>query len=865
MASNIKVVLEVDNKKYLSDIKASENATKKFGDEGSKLGSTLSPSLNKVALAADGVRGKLESLRGVLATVISAAAIQQANAYANEVKDISETADVSVASILGLSKAFQVNGGSAEGARNAILKFGQTIGDAVAGSAEAQKSLEDVGISLKDIQTLGQQDLLTKAVKGIANLESAAMRAKAQMAIFGKQAKSVNFPGVQETFGAGTKDSAKYESSIKAGSDASEALNKNLDNLKQALLNVAEPLNKLVASINITVAGFETFLKIIAAVGVAYFAFGKATSFVWSTFDGVGKAVKASGGVIAMVGGELARFGGMIKSVFMNIGRAFGIFETAYGGVASLGFALSGVLRIGLRFLGWVGVFTAVGEAINWAIKQLTGFDVIDAVSAKLGALWDKAKSIVGLGDSGAGGGRGGNADTLKAQQAQGEEMRKAWEAQQKAIDEAKAKQEEFNKRTRILKAEIEKVGDAYDFNSRHRIMDLQLETLLVGKTEDQVELFRALDGQAKQLEETIKSLRDKKKEWALSGTPEQKANIGLIDAEINKLVELSEARRDDLIANINSLQGARMIEKARIQDLENLTKAMDEAQKRQEALANTRLGMIGQKQDVEFAGQQQGRSPFQQQAAEIVNNARKAALEAGRAYAAAFEDTGDGLTPERAQELADGLEAIRQGYASIAEAQMKNLETSREWSQGWKEAFMAYTDSAQNSAEQAKTYFDTFSRGAEDALVNFVRTGKLSFKDLANSLIADFARIQAKKAIAGLFSMGGGGGAGGFSFGSMFSSLGGLFGGGKASGGAVEAGKSFLVGERGPEMFTPNGSGTIIPNNALGGGTTVQQITYNIQATDAASFKQQLARDPAFVHALVEQGRRSTPAGARR
>ena len=47
-------------------------------------------------------------------------------------------------------------------------------------------------------------------------------------------------------------------------------------------------------------------------------------------------------------------------------------------------------------------------------------------------------------------------------------------------------------------------------------------------------------------------------------------------------------------------------------------------------------------------------------------------------------------------------------------------------------------------------------------------------------------------------------------------------FGGGKAAGGPVRSGTSYLVGERGPELFTPNSSGMITPNNRLGGGTTI-------------------------------------------
>lgn len=47
-------------------------------------------------------------------------------------------------------------------------------------------------------------------------------------------------------------------------------------------------------------------------------------------------------------------------------------------------------------------------------------------------------------------------------------------------------------------------------------------------------------------------------------------------------------------------------------------------------------------------------------------------------------------------------------------------------------------------------------------------------------------------------------------------------FGGGRAIGGPVSAGTSYLVGERGPELFTPAANGMITPNNRMGGGTTI-------------------------------------------
>jgi Flp pilus assembly pilin Flp len=68
------------------------------------------------------------------------------------------------------------------------------------------------------------------------------------------------------------------------------------------------------------------------------------------------------------------------------------------------------------------------------------------------------------------------------------------------------------------------------------------------------------------------------------------------------------------------------------------------------------------------------------------------------------------------------------------------------------------------------------------------------------------------------------------------------LFGGGRAMGGPVNAGTSYIVGERGPELFMPNASGTIIPNNKLSGGGTVINLTVN-GAIDGESTARQIVR----------------------
>jgi len=54
------------------------------------------------------------------------------------------------------------------------------------------------------------------------------------------------------------------------------------------------------------------------------------------------------------------------------------------------------------------------------------------------------------------------------------------------------------------------------------------------------------------------------------------------------------------------------------------------------------------------------------------------------------------------------------------------------------------------------------------------------------------------------------------------------------ANGGPVSRGRSYVVGEKGPEVFTPNRSGAIIPNDQLGGGGGVN-ISVNVDASGSS------------------------------
>lgn len=74
------------------------------------------------------------------------------------------------------------------------------------------------------------------------------------------------------------------------------------------------------------------------------------------------------------------------------------------------------------------------------------------------------------------------------------------------------------------------------------------------------------------------------------------------------------------------------------------------------------------------------------------------------------------------------------------------------DWSNGASRAYETYLENSRNVSAQVEDMFGNAFKGMEDALVQFVRTGKLDFGSLANSIIADLARIAIRAQLAGIF-----------------------------------------------------------------------------------------------------------------
>jgi predicted nucleic acid-binding Zn-ribbon protein len=124
------------------------------------------------------------------------------------------------------------------------------------------------------------------------------------------------------------------------------------------------------------------------------------------------------------------------------------------------------------------------------------------------------------------------------------------------------------------------------------------------------------------------------------------------------------------------------------------------------------------------------------------------------------------------------------------------------------------FKEKGKDTFEELKDAINGWGNEFTNVMTSAVMTGKLSFSDLANSIIRDLIRMQIQSMITTpLVAMG-----------KSFLNI--KPDGARAMGGPVTTGKSYLVGENGPEIFTPSGSGAITANNQIAsGGVTVNQV----------------------------------------
>ena len=217
-----------------------------------------------------------------------------------------------------------------------------------------------------------------------------------------------------------------------------------------------------------------------------------------------------------------------------------------------------------------------------------------------------------------------------------------------------------------------------------------------------------------------------------------------------------------------------------------------------------------------------------------------------------------------------DGIEGADELAAKLADWKQTEFnrigrEQSNDFAAGWAEGMRKWQDDVATGFENAKqlagdtanAMSSTFSNVFFDAFTGNLKSAGEYFRSFCTDILRSISQMLAQQVtkafISGLFgSSGSGGGIGTLLSGYSTAATGGasLTAGGVdrsypnlqgvianpqystaamgayADGGDYPANRLMLVGERGPELMLPRSSGTIIPNNALGGAP---KITVNI------------------------------------
>lgn len=170
----------------------------------------------------------------------------------------------------------------------------------------------------------------------------------------------------------------------------------------------------------------------------------------------------------------------------------------------------------------------------------------------------------------------------------------------------------------------------------------------------------------------------------------------------------------------------------------------------------------------------------------------------------------------------------LKAGIGSVSESATSNLDKIPSSVDMVRDSFKKWEDTLPSTSEMIDNLTNQSLNGFTDAVTAAI-TGAAKFSDaiksMAKSVVDSLIKMLVQYYITKpLFDAITGGISGGAVDG------GGAGGGGKAVGGAVQAGTPYMVGERGQELFVPNQSGSIIPNDKLSssGGVTVNQ-TINV------------------------------------
>ena len=208
---------------------------------GVKLGIDTADFTQGIEKAKEALQNFKERAGELLSVAAFAEMTNKAMEYADSVVKTAKANDVAVASVLNLSSALIKNGGDAEETSRIYSGFTQKIESAALGSGKVQEAFARLGVSLKDLKTLSEEDLFNKTVQGLAKMQDSAERNGLAFQVLGRGIRGVDIKGLAADLVEGKGEMDKYAQAVTQAHELSIKLKEASHQLTLEFTNAVFP------------------------------------------------------------------------------------------------------------------------------------------------------------------------------------------------------------------------------------------------------------------------------------------------------------------------------------------------------------------------------------------------------------------------------------------------------------------------------------------------------------------------------------------------------------------------------------------------------------------------------------------------
>jgi hypothetical protein len=807
----------------------------RFRSEMERVRRSVTAQTGEITRAIEGMRTGFErvqrgvqAIQGSLLVLFAGSVVRNALGFVANLGEMGEQAGVTAGQLYALQTAGLQSNVSIEQMQGGLERLTRKIGEAASGSDAAITAFRSIGVSILDArgQTLPTIAVLGQLADKIRSTEDPAERARIAVEAFGKTGAKFIPLLAQGADALGDSfrkiDDARVDRLSKEFDELFDKAAANAMRFKLALADVLSEARRI--------AGDRTLMALLGLGGGAAAGAGVGFAFGGPVGAGVGAAIGGVAGAVA--GSALGMEPDEAKRRIAELQEEIAFLQKR---VEQAQEAASNPI-VARTLEGWRGKLTDLQAEYD----RLTG-KAREATAAAISEspAFVPAERVLALPRLPV------SNDELKRQaQSLLEVERAAVRARTALSSDAAQKQAELR-----LEGQVEILDRAEAAARRLRVLSQDSQTGRVAAVVPQFDdaqrraLAAAAGGpQAAREREQLKN--------QLSGLQGQ---IAATNAAALQFDETTRSFRLDERGALIAQRTAQLAES---------TKTLGADQIRQAADAYADLTIRLRESTEARAAEAQAASRTRQLESEITNLTAQAA--AAKSVTLEFDAlTGNYRVNARELDILKKTQELQNDIAGISIEKARALAT-RFVAQS--EAIRRATEEQQKAADQLNEFSRDFSRTLFSGFEQAVTSGN-RLRDVLAGLANDLARVAlrsfvtkpAENFLNGILA--GSGGLGGI-FGGLFGGGGGVGGdptGGLgpaflASGGPAYAGQPYIVGEEGPELFVPRGSGMVVPNDKLRGSST---ITVNINSPDANGFRRSEQQIRGLIASAVRQGSR--------